>query len=108
MDKWEEIRVFMVLKYVKKNEPTQDEFQRYVDDISYGFEYENEEHEDVYRTRGMITAGNDSNLVLTKFGETILKNIQSKKYKEIIQIFVPVGALITTTVTLTYSIVIGF
>ena len=56
----------------------------------------------------MITAGEDDNLILTDFGETILNNIQFKRIKDAVQIFAPIGALMITTVTLVYSIIVGF
>jgi hypothetical protein len=108
MNEWDELYISIVLKYVKKNEPTSEEFQKYVDKMSYGFEIEGEDHEDIFRNKKMMTAGENDELILTDFGETILNNIQFKRFKDAVQIFVPIGALLITTATLVYSIIVGF
>jgi|APSaa5957512535_1039671.scaffolds.fasta_scaffold08134_8 hypothetical protein len=108
MNEWDELYISIVLKYVKKNKPTSEGFQKYVDKMSYGSEIEGEDHEGVFRNKKMITANEDDVLILTDFGETILNNIQFKKIKDAVQIFVPIGALMITTVTLVYSIRVGF
>ncbi len=108
MNEWDELHVSIVLKYVKNNKPTPELFQKYVDKMSYGFEMEGEDHEDVYRNKKMITAGENDNLILTDFGETILNNIRFKRFKDAVQILVPIGALLITTTTLVYSIIFGF
>ena len=108
MDELETYLDFMVLKYVKENEPEIDDFHEYIDEISYGFDRDAEDYESRYREKKMITAGNYVNLVLTSFGETVLKNIQRKNRKEWVQTWVPAAALAITTGTLIFSIVIGF
>lgn len=74
----------------------------------YGFEMEMQNYENTFREKKMITSGDDDTLALTGFGEKILKDIQSKRRKDAVQIWVPIGALAITTGTLVYSIVQGF
>lgn len=108
MNEFDELLDFMVLKYIKKNKPTTEQFGQYIDKISYGFDADMEDYEEKYRIKKMITSGDNDDLILTHFGEKVLKNIQFKKTKEIIQITIPTGALIITTITLVYSIIFGF
>lgn len=79
MIEWEIHLDLMVLQYVKKNKLTVDQFEKHVNDISYGFDLETGNHEDTYRNKRMITSGDNYNLVLTSFGEAILKKIVSTK-----------------------------
>lgn len=99
---------FMVLKYVKKNKPTIDQLEKYINEISYGFGFDIGDYESKYRDKKMITAGNEDNFVLTIYGEIILKTIKRKNRREWVQTWVPTGALIITTITLVFSIMIGF
>lgn len=108
MKEYDELLDYVVLKYVHEHKPSVEEFGKYIDKMSYGFDADFEDYEEKYRNKKMISAGDENNLILTPFGEKVLKNIQFKKTKEIIQIAVPTGALIVTTITLVYSIVIGF
>ena len=94
---------FMVLKYVKKYKPTNEQFTKYIDEISYGFQLDNSDYEDKYRDKRMITSGDEDNFILTSFGEVVLKRIQRKNMKEWVQVIVPTGALIITTITLVLS-----
>ncbi len=92
MIEWEIHLDLMVLQYVKKNKLTVDQFEKHVNDISYGFDLETGNHEDTYRNKRMITSGDNYNLVLTSFGEAILKNSEHKNNKEWVQTLAPVGA----------------
>ena len=107
MDEYEKIQDFTVLKYVKKNKPTRDEFQKHVSVMLYGFEY-NQNQVHVYHDKNMIVENENCNLILTGLGETILKDIQSERRKEKILILAPIGALSITTFTLVYSVILGF
>ncbi len=102
---WNELYVSMVLKYVKKHKPTPDEFQKYADETYYGFELGREDYESKYRDKGMITSGENDELILTDFGKTILSNVRLEKFKDAVQIFAPIVALLITTAALVYSII---
>ena len=107
MDECEAIYDFMVLKYVKKNKPTPDEFQKYVNIMIFGYE----NHANLiksYLDKKMIFKPDDDNVILTELGKATLNNMQSKKHKENILIIAPMGALSITTFTLFYSIIFGF
>ncbi len=105
MNKCDELYDSMVLKYVKKHKPTPDEFQKYADETYYGFEPGQEDYECRYRDRGMITSGENDELILTAYGKATLKKIQLKRRKDRVQIFVPIGALLITITALVYSII---
>ena len=108
MDELETYLDFMVLKYVKENKPSMEQFQIYIDKMSYGFQSDLECYESKYRDKKLITEGDNYNFVLTPFGKAVLENIQRKNKKEWVQTWVPTCALVITTTTLIFSIVIGF